>query len=335
MTIAIRRKRIALFPAHAQIPPLSINFAALADGAVPAQFYAPTWSIQNSKLVNTPTLGAESLTNGNMETGNPPSNWTSIGSCVLAQVSDGGSNVLSIAPISNYTGAQNVTAAAAVGAWYLSVAVVRVVSGGGQVYLNVSNGGNSVNSDIISAATYTTIAVAMRAAAATDVRQKIISTLAGNVCYADNDSVKAMSLATLFNSLNARISGINLIAPVISTLATATQAGIVICLDSATSPQNFVLAYCDGLGNVKIEKCVAGTYTPLSTVATTYGATKYFSAKKSGSSISIYYGTTDFGTLIATVTVPDASIVNNVRHGLFSTYSGNQFAGLFSVAPYS
>jgi hypothetical protein len=315
-------------------PPRVIR-ETIGGSPLSSRWYAPTWSVSGGVLLNTPTLGAELLTNGNMETGNPPSNWTSIGACVLSQVSDGGSNVLSLAPVANYTGAQNATAAAAIGTWYLSVAVMRVVSGGGQVYLNVSNGGNSVNSDIVSAATYTAVAVAMRAAAATDVRQKFNSTLAGNVCYADNNSVKAMSLAGLFGSLNARISGFNLIAPVISTLATATQAGIVICLDSATNPQNFVIAYCDGSGNVKIEKCVAGTYTTLSTVATTYGATKYFSAKKTGSSISIYYGTTNFGTLIATVTVSDATVVNNTRHGLFSTYSGNQFAGTFSVVPYA
>ena len=43
-----------------------------------------------------------------------------------------------------------------------------------------------------------------------------------------------------------------------------------------------------------------------------------------GNNVSAYYNGTQVGT---TQTVSDAGIVSNTRHGLFSTYAANTFAG--------
>jgi hypothetical protein len=294
-------------------------------------------------LVNTPTLGAELLTDGGLENWNTSTDavsWTEVlgGTTTLERTTDAysGTYALKVTLDGSANGfgfKQDDTTP--IGAWRLGSMFCKSTSGGTVKY---TSGGGSLRATVGTiAATYTEYPATWRNTNAPTDAFNInrAGASGGTVFTIDNLSYKAITLASMFCSVNSRLGNFNLIAPPITVLQNATQSGVVVRLDSATNPQNFVIAYCDGAGNVKIEKCVSGTYTTLSTVVAAYGATKYFSAKATGSSISIYYGTTNFGTLIATVTVSDASIVNNTRHGLFSTYSGNQFAGTFSVVPYA
>ena len=57
--------------------PYSIDFTALADGPLPSEWLAPTWSISGSKAINVPTY-TEMITNGDFtdwESGDPVG-WT-------------------------------------------------------------------------------------------------------------------------------------------------------------------------------------------------------------------------------------------------------------------
>lgn len=51
--------------------PYLINFATLPDGALPNPWTGATWSISGGRLINTPTLNGELLTDGALE------NWIS------------------------------------------------------------------------------------------------------------------------------------------------------------------------------------------------------------------------------------------------------------------
>lgn len=139
---------------------------------------------------------------------------------------------------------------------------------------------------------------------------------------ADNFSVKELTLLSLFSTRAHASADCDLSAAV--TRTTGTQAGFVARLDSASSPANFIIAYLDGGGNVKVDKCVSGTYTNIISGAVTYGSTKRLRLVCSGTSVSAYYDGTQVGS---TVTVSDAGIVSNTRHGKFSTYASNTFAG--------
>ena len=140
--------------------------------------------------------------------------------------------------------------------------------------------------------------------------------------FIDDVSAVPLSLSSLFSSRLYGSANCDLSAAI--TRTAGTQAGLVARLDSATSPANFIIAYLDGAGNVKVDKCVAGTYTNVISGAITYGSTKILRLVCNGNSVSAYYDGAQVGS---TVTVSDAGIASNTRHGLFSTYASNAFAG--------
>lgn len=134
----------------------------------------------------------------------------------------------------------------------------------------------------------------------------------------DNVSVKALTLSTLFASVDA--SENDVIVQADATLTAGTQAGVVVCLDSAASPANFLIGYHDGT-NAILEKCVAGTYTTLISTAAAYSAGKTIVVIKDGTSVDLFYNNVKIGT---TQTVSDAGIISNTLHGLFSTHADNR-----------
>ncbi len=107
------------------------------------------------------------------------------------------------------------------------------------------------------------------------------------------------------------------------TRTAGTQAGLCARLDSASSPANFIIAYENGAGLVKVDKCVSGTYTNVIDAAITYVAGRVLRLVCSGNDVSCYYNGVQVGT---TVTVADAGIVSNKNHGKFSTYASNTLA---------
>ncbi len=137
----------------------------------------------------------------------------------------------------------------------------------------------------------------------------------------DNVSIKTLTLSTLFASTTH--STADVLATVAVTLTAGTQAGLVVNLDSAATPANFVIAYHDGT-NCKLEKCVAGTYTTVITAAATYSAGAELRVIKDGTAYRLYYN----NALVGTGTIADAGIISNTLHGLFSTYSANTLDNL-------
>jgi len=101
---------------------------------------------------------------------------------------------------------------------------------------------------------------------------------------------------------------------------TGIQAGLVCNLDSAATPANFVIAYLDGQGNAKLDKCVAGVYTNVISAAVTYSAGATLRVIKSGTSYSLFYAGAAVGT---TQVISDAGIISNTLHGIFSTSALN------------
>jgi hypothetical protein len=138
-----------------------------------------------------------------------------------------------------------------------------------------------------------------------------------NTYYVDDISLKQLTLSELFSSMET--SQANVVIDVDLVLTKGTNAGLVLRLDSAATPANFILAYHDGT-NIHLEKCVAGTYTSLINIACTYSANATMKVILDGSKVTIFYNNYKYGT---TQTISDVGILSNTIHGLFSTYPSN------------
>jgi hypothetical protein len=118
---------------------------------------------------------------------------------------------------------------------------------------------------------------------------------------------------------------------------TGTQAGIVIGLNDAGT--SFILAYHDGVGNVKVEICESGTYTTKATTAIAYSADAELRLSRrtlsnGTSEIWCHYNNTIVGTGPATtLSAGEAINLSGLKVGLFSTYEGNSFndCSIYSV----
>lgn len=137
------------------------------------------------------------------------------------------------------------------------------------------------------------------------------STISGTV---DNVSCKILTLSELFSSL--AVSTVDVMASVDYTCADITRipGGLVLNLDSADTPLNFVVAYYQA-GVVFLDKCVNGVYANVLLSAKTYAAGATIRVVKRGTGYQVFYNNVSCGT----GTVADAGIVNNTIHGLFST----------------
>ena len=148
----------------------------------------------------------------------------------------------------------------------------------------------------------------------------------GFTCSAgiDNVSCKKLTLASLLSTKLYASPDCDISAAV--TRTAGTQAGFAVRVDDPANPQNFIISYLDGAGNLKTDKCVAGTY---SNIAGCSGAVAYVAGQRprivcSGNNVSVYYNGTQVGS---TTAITDAGIVSNKNHGLFSTYAANTFSG--------
>jgi hypothetical protein len=96
----------------------------------------------------------------------------------------------------------------------------------------------------------------------------------------------------------------------------ADTANMVVAYGAVNSSTNY---------NVRLEKCVAGTWTTVANGNATNVANKTLRVTKVGTSYSLYYN----GSQIST-TQTIAGLSSNTKQGIFSTYSGNSF-GTFVI----
>ncbi len=134
----------------------------------------------------------------------------------------------------------------------------------------------------------------------------------------DNVQCYPYTLASLFTLVGDPGVKAGLFDYVIPTLQVGTQAGLAICLDSATAPLYYLLAYHDGT-NFHLDKVENGTPTSLINTAQTYNAATVYRILKYGSAIQCY---ADF-TLIGTTQTVNTASGYGTKVATFSTLSTN------------
>jgi hypothetical protein len=282
-----------------------------------------------------PTLGAEVLTNGDMETwasATDAGTWleTLVAATTINRDTDvhGGTYALRIdvdgSSSQSYLRQNSVATA---GGWYQLTAWIKASASGKIAFLGTANFPWSSTQSVTVTTSYAQYVICSRAVTTNLLFSAGSGGNANISMWFDDLSLKRITLASMFST---RPYSTHATTKAMATIVAGTRAGVVANLDSATSPANFVIASHDGV-TARLTKCVAGTYTELLAVTTTYAAGAYVEIRRiAGTNLfELYYNGAKVG---ATQTIADAGIVDNTLCGLFNTYSGNSLAA-FSCIP--
>jgi len=309
--------------------PYSLNMALLPDGAVPGWLGSATVAAGVASVV--PTAGADVVVNGNMETGDPPSNWTANGSETLDGVADertGGAGVQSLDVLLNGANAIAYQAfAASTGTWYSVSGWKKNVTTNTVIGIGTSRAGVQLyNLSYTASPAWAQVNGAFRATAATlYATVAAISGAPANGRF-DDISVMPLTLSTLFSGPALRLGRADVRVRAAWTGTAGTQFGVAI-VDHPTSPTCGILVYHNGV-NLLMEKFTAAdTWTSLINVAAAYGAGRAVELWRSGTTVQAWYNDAQIGT---DQTVSDANILACRYATLFSTYDGNT-ASQFNV----
>lgn len=271
------------------------------------EYTAGKWTIAGNAAKGNPALGSELVANGAFDADSDwvkgGANWT---------IADGKATY---APGDAKNLTQNVLT---VGAWIRSsFDVVRFTAGQG---FKVLHGSNNMGTARTTAATFTEV---MRAVGDGQAGFRGFTLVDGDI---DNVSFKQITLADMLCTRNTGVSSLDLYSQI--TLTAGLPAGLALCLDSKTSPANFLLAYHNGV-NAKLVKCLAGVYTELISAAAAYAAGRVLRVVKSVNNVSLYYNGAQIG---ATQDITGDAYATYNRHGLFTTSNLNTFASIQAVA---
>ncbi len=279
-----------------------------------------TWAIASNEAVNTPTEGADGVTNGDMEL---DASWGDLNSPDTnersAEQQHGGSYSRKIVADTDRGALGNSTAKSA-GTWYLEEAWIYVTAGSANIRSHVG-GNHSIVSG--AAASWTQGLRARLATSDAAYNPSLSSSAPASTFYADDVSAKALTLNTLFTDVDDGATS-DIVAQVeLDAVTDGFQAGIVLNLDDKDSPANFVIAYIDleGGDTADLVKYVAGVPTSVISASITYAAGATLVVVKDGTSYALFYNNSKVGS---TSTISDAGIISNTAHGLFSTSSSNQ-----------
>lgn len=319
------------------IIPLSIDFSTLPDGALPSTLTGSTWAIVSGKAYNTPTEGDELLTDGGLETWASATNLTSWTETLQdAETSinqetttvQAGSNSCRVDVGANAKYGQiSQVPTLAVGEWANLSCYARKSAGGGTVGLRAENQRNAAPSPLALTTTEWSFQICsfLKNTAAGFLVGTRTGGGASTSLYQDTFSCKKITTSTLFAWLDAKRADVTTKAG--WTTTNGTISGVVMNMDSAINPQNYVILAQNGLSsNLYLWKMVAGTITQVTSGTITYGAGRTIELRKSGTTYQMFYNGSQVGT---DQTISDASIISNTIHGAISTYGGNSLDTFF------
>jgi hypothetical protein len=113
-----------------------------------------------------------------------------------------------------------------------------------------------------------------------------------------------------------------------------TVAGVSARIDSASNPQNGIVAYLQEQAssqsrfvNVVVDKIVGGTWSNVyRSSALTYVDGAQLELHLDGTTVNVWWNNTQYG---GDLTVSNAGILNNKLHGLFASNPANRFDAFF------
>ncbi len=280
---------------------VSYNFAQ-ADGALAGFEYTNSaWTVASNKALSTPTLGAELFLNGTFAADAnwiKGAGWTISGGTGNKAAGTAGTISQTVTSANNWNRIQ----------FDLTVTASTFAGVHGSA-TNLGKAFSTSGTNIVSTRYANNTALGIRG---------VTSTSAGSI---DNASAKQITISDMMATISGLKNSANISASV--TIGQGTPAGVVGWLDSYTSPANYILCFHNG-ETLTLIKVVAGVITSLINTAATYAAGAEIKMKglRSGANLLVtaYYNGVQIGTQ---QTVSDAGIVDNTRHGIFSSNENN------------
>jgi hypothetical protein len=283
-----------------------------------------TWSLGGTVWINTPTVGAEALVGGDMETGNPPEGWLSSGSATLAGAADertGGTGAQSLSVVNgaaSYGLARKQATLPAYSWWRYSAWAKKVTA---NAILSVADGTTQLSYVLISATDWTAaVAAGFNSSDNPYVRAQVGTNTLGHEVRLDDASLKPLVPKELM--LTQDTGSATVTAEVaIPAHPMAQPVGVVVRVDDRDDPQNYVVALVgyntSGGTAVRLVKCVNGVLTTVMNYTTiTWANGAKLRVVASGTTYQVFYNEAQVG---ADQTIDEATINSNTRHGGFST----------------
>jgi len=282
-----------------------------------------TWSISGNKVINTPTQGIDTVLNGGMEDGDPPTSWVALNTPVTHERSNvqahSGSYSVHVVTDGNSEGTLQANVTPTQKTWYYFSLWMYRVNG----YTYTTAGNYNFLSPTLN--TWVNLRGVFNSGTSVNFGVGNDGTTTGEM-YIDDVVVKPLNIAELFSGLVTGSSDV--ISDVNITIANTSQThyptGMVLCLDNPNNPLNYIVAYVGGDSaggsSATLAKCIDGVITNLVNGAITPVANATLRVIKNGQNISIYYNSVIVGTV---QTVGDNAIINNKIHGMFATHPDN------------
>jgi len=290
-------------------------------GGLAWQSGGTTWSVSGGKMKNTPTVGATLWDTGADTFESGTYGWVKYGNNTVEN--DNGK--LKITYVDNANGAYNyllnssdLTTSLTIGQWYTFTADMMTAQTGQGDAVYIYDGGTLTNVAWVTSNTMTPYNISFRALSTNGSVVYIGVMAAGDVFYIDNISLKPLTLSELVNTVQTSTQDVIATINTLTLQVTGVWGGVALNVDSATNPQNMVI----GLTNTysaTLTKMVNGVWTEVISGNITWDPNAELRVIKDGTTYRLYYN----NALVGTATISDESIINNTRHGLFSTDASN------------
>jgi len=296
-----------------------------ADGAVGGN-WSQAWNIADNILVASPTLGINLMSNGDMETGDPPTGWNSYNATLSAEttIKNAGNQSLKIVGTGTSSQANQTILGVSINDLIYVEGYLYSDDGTTIGYLSVSNTQPATISVNSTAQSWVKLKRSTFVSAASPRLTVIAGGTGTKTIYADDMIAKKVTLATALNLKSYKSNLYRFGASV--TTARYIIGGVAVNFDSVTNPQNGIIWYTNGDKELCVDKFVNGTRSNVVTL-TYMGASvdkcKMYSpgdileVRKDGTTYYFYYR----GLLITTQTISDVTIISNKYHGLFASTS--------------
>jgi len=286
-----------------------------------------TWSVSGGKAVNSPNVGDEMITDGDMEQDNVD-NWLDYGTPVTKEKNTtnpiNGVRDLHIVTDSTFEGAKQ-SLTLNTGTFYRFEGKLKVVSSAFSLVLHDGAGSIVVTPawgvSPTEPTAYKGVGLVFNGGTGTVFLSNWNS--AGGEAYFDDISVKPLITNELLQGV--RVSTPDVFASVEVTLDNHLLGGLALCVDDKDDPKNFVLvclsrAVGETTDRVKVVKFVNGVPAVVSNVTKTYVPGATLKARKEGTKLWVWYNDEH----VCNVTISNESIINNRLHGTFSVGNPNE-----------